>query len=41
MSELVSRMPIHIVLSPTVALPGAANSGFESMLRNPKLSREL
>ena len=41
MSRLVSRMPMHVVLRPGVALLGAASSGFESMRLNPKLSREL
>ena len=41
MSQLVSRIPVHVVLRPGIALLGAANSGFESMRLGPKLSREL
>jgi len=41
MSQLVSRIPVHVVLRPGVALLGAASSGFESMRLNPKPSREL
>ena len=41
MSQLVSAIPVHVVLRPGVGLLGAANSGFESMRHNPKLSWEL
>jgi glucokinase len=39
MSKLVSRMPVHVVLRPRIALLGAASSGFESMRLDSKLSR--
>ena len=41
MSQLVSRIQVHVVLRPGIALLGAASSGFESMRPGPKLSREL
>jgi glucokinase len=41
MSQLVSRIQVHVVLRPGIALLGAASSGFESMRLSPKLSREL
>jgi glucokinase len=40
MSKLVSRIPVHVVLRPGIALLGAASSGFESMRLSPKLSGE-
>jgi len=41
MSQLVSAIPVHVVLRPGVGLLGAASSGFEFIRHNPKLSREL
>jgi len=41
MSQLVSRIPVHVVLRPGIALLGAASSGFETIRLSPKLSREL
>jgi len=41
MSQLVSAIPVHVVLRPGVGLLGAANSGFEFIRHNPKLSWEL
>lgn len=41
MSQLVSRMPVHVILNPRAALLGAARSGFECIRLNPKLSGEL
>ena len=40
MSQLVSHIPVHVVLRPGMALLGAASSGFESMRLGAKLSRE-
>lgn len=41
MAQLVSRMPVHVILNPRMGLLGAARSGFESIRLNPKISREL
>jgi glucokinase len=41
MSQLVSRMPVHVILDPRAPLLGAARAGYECVRLNPKLSREL
>jgi glucokinase len=39
-SELVSRIPVHVILNPRIGLLGAVRSGFESMRLGPKLATE-
>ncbi len=41
MSQLVSAIPVHVVLRPRIELLGAAKSGFEAIRHDPEVSREL
>jgi glucokinase len=41
MSQLVSHMPVHVILNQRLGLLGAARSGSEHMRLNPKLSKEV